>query len=87
MKWLLRWCKIYDGIDLLGQIFLSIKNLEEINLFWSIEDNISKLKEIDIDVDFLKSEMNNDLKSKVMNFVYESFYNLLYYCLSLNFKL
>ena len=66
MKWLLRWCKIYDGIDLLGQIFLSIKNLEEINLFWSIEDNISKLKEIDIDVDFLKSEMNNDLKSKVM---------------------
>ena len=66
MKWLLRWCKIYDGIDLLGQIFLTIKNLEEISCYWVVGDNLEKLKAQNIDIDLIKSELSNELKSKII---------------------
>jgi hypothetical protein len=65
MKWLMRWCKVYDGIEVLGQIFLLIKNLEEINSFLTIQENDEKLQEKNINIEEIKSEIQTSLTQKI----------------------
>ncbi|CAI2384654.1 unnamed protein product [Moneuplotes crassus] len=68
MKCLLRCKKIYDGIDLLGEIFLLVKHAQEIRKFCKKQENIEKIQLNSINIEDMVEQLNSSLGKKISLF-------------------